>query len=389
MKPKAKNFSRQTGDTEMMFEPISINGMQLKNRFVRSATWEGMAAEDGASTPALTDLMVRLAQGGLGLIISSHAYVKKEGQAGPQQIGIYSDDLMDGYRKMTAAVHDHGGKIVLQIAHAGVFAYTKLTGQAPVGLSHVEGIVREPIRELSPEDIRDIVAAFALAGGRAKSAGFDGVQIHAAHGYLLSQSLSPLFNKRQDAYGQSVENRSRFLMEVLRSVRSTVGPGFPILIKMNCEDFVEGGLTLQDSLQVGRMLQENGIDAIELSGGILTSKELSPSRTKITNAEKEAYFRDGAKAFKQQIGVPLILVGGIRSFEVAEMLVREEYADCVSMSRPLIREPDLVKRWQSGDRRKATCISDNQCFFGARSGEGIYCMVERKQRLSHQDTKAQ
>lgn len=219
-----------------------------------------------------------------------------------------------------------------------------------------------------------------MAAQRAREAGFDGVQLHAAHGYLMNQFLSPLFNKRTDDYGGTVENRYQVLRNVLKKVRSTVGDEFPILIKLNSQDYLEGGLTLEDSLKIGRLLQEDGIDAIELSGGTLQSGKLMPSRMGITNEEKEAYFLEAAKVFKEQIKVPLILVGGLRSLTVAERIVEQGFADYISMSRPFVREPDLIKRWKAGDVRKATCLSDNQCFGPAMAGEGIYCVVEKKEK---------
>ena len=364
----------------VLFESTEINKMQLTNRFVRSATWEGMAAEDGSCTPKLLGLMTRLAEGGVGLIITSHAYVRKDGQAGPWQLGIYKDELINGLSEMASAAHRHGSRIVVQLAHAGFFAKAKLTGQTPMALSQAEGFGKSPRREMTQEDIRDIVESFGQAARRAKEAGFDGVQIHAAHGYLLSQSLSPVFNKRGDVYGGSVENRARFLLEVLHRVRAFVGKDFPVLIKMNCRDFLEGGLSLDDSLKTGTMLSEGGIDAIELSGGTFVSGKLNPSRGGIKSEDKEAYFRDAAKLFKENLGVPLMLVGGNRSFQLAEQLVREGYADYISMSRPFIREPDLIKRWKSGDLRKAECLSDNECFSPAGAGEGIYCVTQRKQK---------
>lgn len=366
----------------VMFENTEINKMQLTNRFVRSATWEGMAAEDGSCTPKLMELMTRLAEGGVGMIITSHAYVRQDGQAGPRQLGIYKDEVINGLREITHAVQKHGSRTIVQLAHAGFFANGKLSGQTPMALSQAEGFAKSLRREMTAEDIQGIVESFSQAARRAKEAGSDGVQIHAAHGYLLSQSLSPVFNKRSDAYGGSVENRARFLLEVLHGVRATVGPDFPVLIKMNCQDFLEGGLTLDDSLKIGTMLGEGGIDAIELSGGTFVSGKLNPSRVGIKSEEKEAYFREAAKLFKEKINVPLILVGGNRSFELAEQLVDEGYADYISMSRPFIREPGLIKRWESGDLRKAECLSDNQCFGPAMAGEGIYCVTEKKQKKS-------
>jgi 2,4-dienoyl-CoA reductase-like NADH-dependent reductase (Old Yellow Enzyme family) len=363
-----------------LFEESTIDGMVLRNRFVRSATWEGMAAEDGSVTSKLTDLLVQLAKGSVGMIITSHAYVRKDGQAGPWQLGIYSDGLIDGLRAVTRSIHQNGSRVVAQLSHAGYLANGKLSGQTPVALSLLEGYGKSPRIELTGSGIREIVEAFVQAGRRAKEAGFDGIQIHAAHGYLLSQSLSPAFNHRQDDYGGPITNRARLLLEVLKGLRAEMGDHYPILVKMNSQDFLENGLRLEDALQVGAMLEAGGIDAIELSGGTLHSGTLSPSRTKISSEEKEAYFKEAARAFKEKVHVPLILVGGIRSFQVAENLVNEGVADYISMCRPFIREPDLIKRWASGDLRRAQCVSDNQCFGPAAGGEGIYCVVERKAR---------
>ncbi len=363
-----------------LFEVSEINGMKLSNRFVRSATWEGMAAEDGACTPKLTEMMTALAEGGVGLIITSHAYVSPEGQAGPWQLGICRDECVPGFESMTNAVHDKGGKIVMQLAHAGYFAFAKLTGQTPMAPSAVAGFAKGPRREMTVEDIRHVVSAYGAAAKRAQQAGFDGVQIHSAHGYLLSQFLSPAFNQRNDQYGGDIRSRARALIEVLQSVRRAVGQDYPVLVKMNCQDFIDNGLTLEDSLQAAALLAENGIDAIELSGGILTGGKLSPSRMGIKSQAKEAYFQHNAIAFKKQIHVPLILVGGNRSFQVAEHLIDDGVADYISMSRPLIREPDLINRWKSGDLAKAACVSDNMCFEPARKGEGIYCLTEERQK---------
>jgi 2,4-dienoyl-CoA reductase-like NADH-dependent reductase (Old Yellow Enzyme family) len=363
-----------------LFDGTEINGMKLANRFVRSATWEGMASPEGAVTPKLIDTLAALARGGVGLIISGHTYIRQEGQAGPWQLGVYEDSLIAGLRDMAAAVHDAGGKIVMQLAHAGHFAYSKLTGRTPVVASVYEGLSRSPRKELTTQDIQDLVAAFADAAGRAKSAGFDGVQIHAAHGYLLSQFLSPIYNRRSDGYGGSIENRARIHVEVIHAVRKAVGKDYPVLIKMNCADFAENGLSLEDSLIAGEILADAGLDAIELSGGLLTGGKLSPSRPGINSAEKEAYFREELIAFKKNIRIPLILVGGIRSVEVAEKLVADGSADYIAMCRPLIREPDLVQRWKAGDRRRAECKSDNLCFEPGREGRGIYCVTREREK---------
>jgi 2,4-dienoyl-CoA reductase-like NADH-dependent reductase (Old Yellow Enzyme family) len=363
-----------------LFDITQINTMTLANRFVRSATWEGMAADDGEVTPGLTQTMVDLAQGGVGLIITGHAYVSPEGQAGPWQLGIYKDELTDGLKTMCDAVHNAGGKIVAQLAHAGHFAAKALTGQAPHVVSNYEGLSDSPRHELTKEDIHKLVQAFADAAGRAKTAGFDGVQMHSAHGYLLSQFLSPAYNRRQDEYGGAIENRVRVHLEIYNAIRQAVGKAYPVLIKINSEDCIENGLSVEDSLAAATILADAGIDAIELSGGTLTSGKLSPSRAGINKEEKEAYFKETAAAYKKAMDLPLILVGGMRSLNVARQTIDSGAADYIAMCRPFIREPGLIKRWQSGDTAPAKCKSDNLCFGPAMKGQGILCVVEENEK---------
>jgi 2,4-dienoyl-CoA reductase-like NADH-dependent reductase (Old Yellow Enzyme family) len=364
-----------------LFETSEINGMKLANRFVRSATWEGMATDDGACTPKLIDLMVNLARGGMGLIISGHSYVSPEGQAGPWQLGVYQDELISGLSEMTQAVHDNGGKIIMQLAHAGLTANAKLTGITPIGPSPLEDPKESPGQEMTDSDIARVVSAFAAGAKRAQTAGFDGVQIHGAHGYLLSQFLSPYFNRRQDQYGGSIENRARIVLEVLRAIRGVVGNEYPVLIKLNCQDFHDNGLSQEDAVQAGMMLAEEGIDAIELSGGNPMSGKLGPVRAGIKSEAKEAYFQKEARAFRDNVAVPLILVGGNRSFQVAQYMINENVADYISMSRPLVREPDLVNRWKGGDHQRSACVSDNMCFKPVLKGDGIYCLTEEREKI--------
>ncbi|MFP4194810.1 MAG: NADH:flavin oxidoreductase [Desulfosalsimonas sp.] len=367
-----------------LFEITEINTMTLKNRFVRSATYEGLAEEDGAVTPALTKMMVDLAKGGVGLIISSHAYVSRQGKAGPGQLGVYKDELVPGLSEMADAVHDAGGKIILQIAHAGYHAFVQDAGQTPCAPSEL-GISKTPRHALTAEEITQIKENFIMAAQRAKTAGFDGVQIHAAHGYLLSQFLSPYYNRRTDDYGGPAENRARAVIEILRAVRQAVGKDFPVLIKMNCRDFHENGLELEDSLKSAQMFEENGIDAIELSGGLLINKRFTPSRTGRDTENPEPYYEEEAREFKKKINAPLILVGGNRSCNAAERIISGGVADYIAMARPLIREPGLINRWESGRRESSACISDNQCFQGIRAGLGVYCVTAEKQGAENAD----
>lgn len=361
-----------------LFEKTVIKSLELANRFVRSATWEGMAGADGSCSQPLIDLTAALAAGGVGLIITGHAYVSPEGQAGPWQIGVQSDGMLPGLTAMADAVHRHGGKIALQIAHAGCYGFASGTGLEAVGPSCGIPEKTPSCRELTQEEIAAICTAFGKAAGRAKVAGFDAVQIHAAHGYLLSEFLSPFFNRRTDRYGGSVENRARIVLEVLKRVRDAVGDDYPVLIKLNSQDFIDGGLSVDDMLMVAALLEKAGVDAIEMSGGtIYASGEFSAIRTGVLAKPEEVYYRDAALGFKRQLSVPLMLVGGIRSLDVAEALVEEGVADYVSLCRPLIREPGLVNRWRSGDRRRAGCLSENACFGPLMKGEGLGCPVKR------------
>ena len=365
-----------------LFESTSINSMILANRTIRSATWEGLATDDGSSANKLIDLLAELARGGIGLIISGHAYVSPEGQAGPWQLGIHSDRFIPGLVEMTRSIQTIGGKIALQLAHAGSQASSRLSGFEPIGPSPIEKESGPVGREMTRDEIETVTEAFASAAVRAQKAGFDAVQVHAAHGYLLSQFLSPYFNKRKDEYGGSIENRARLVVQVLKAIRKAVGSDFPVFIKLNSEDFLQGGLTVEEMLETAAMLEENGIDAIELSGGTFLSGKNNPSRRgKPGPGETEAYYEGAARRFKEKIHTPLMLVGGIRTFETAERLLNEGVTDYIAFCRPLIREPSLIARWKSGDRRPASCLSDSGCFKPALAGHGISCVVEARDRV--------
>jgi 2,4-dienoyl-CoA reductase-like NADH-dependent reductase (Old Yellow Enzyme family) len=365
-----------------LFAATSINGMNLANRFVRSATWEGLADKEGAVTRRLTEMMVELAKGEVGLIISGYAFVSPEGQSNPGQMAVYDDRFLPGLREMTAAVRSAGGKIALQLVHGGCNANSKLTGLELIGPSAVQREGQLACRSAGREEITAVISAFARAAGRAREAGFDAVQLHAAHGFLLSQFLSPAFNKRTDEYGGELANRARLLLEVVRSVREAVGPKYPVLIKLNSEDFLDGGMTRDEAILVSAMLEKASVDAIEFSGGTVASPvELIPPRPgSLETPEQEVYYREAAKLYKQKVSIPLILVGGIRSYEVADELVRDGLADYISLSRPLICEPGLIKRWREGDRRKSECVSDNACFAPGLDGSGITCVTMAKKR---------
>jgi 2,4-dienoyl-CoA reductase-like NADH-dependent reductase (Old Yellow Enzyme family) len=363
-----------------LFDKIEINGMVLSNRSVRSATWTGLAAENGRCTTKLIKRMEQLARGEVGLIITGFAYVMPNGQAMPRQLGIHNNAMMPDLKKLTKRVHAANGKIAMQIVHAGVQTMMSERKDAPVwGPTAVQDkLFGWTPKAMTQREIKETVQAFALAAGRVKRAGFDAVQLHGAHGYLISQFLSPFRNKRTDKYGGPIENRARFLFETYRAVRKTVGKRFPVLVKLNTKDFVRSGFHEKDAVFVAKRLDKMGIDAIEMSGGIPASGNLGPAREKIRQVSDEVYFLSYAKKIKKQVSAPLILVGGVRSLKAINHALDTGAADMVSMARPLVREPALVKRWKKGNHKKAKCVSCNQCFGAASSPEGIYCVLERR-----------
>jgi len=362
-----------------LFESSKINGMELKNRFVRSATHEAMAGRDGTAGDNLLDCMAQLSRGEVGLVITGHAHVTLEGQAGPRQLGIYSEEMMDSLNQVALSVHSNGGVVALQLAHAGIRGIGK-EAYSPLGPSEIFEGDQKKVSAMTVADIKRTINAFGDAAQRAVKSGFDAVQIHGAHGYLLSQFLSPFYNKRDDDYGGSLENRARLLLEVYEEVRQRVGAFFPVMVKINSEDFLEGGITVAEMIKVAKMLEQRGMDAIEMSGGTFESGKLIPSRRWTSKSEdREVYYRKAAQSFKKEIGIPLILVGGFLSYNIAQEVIDSGVADYVAMSRPLIREPDLVKRWAAGDLKKASCISCNRCFLTLFTEDALHCAQDKKE----------
>ncbi len=363
-----------------LFDQTTINNMTLQNRLARSATWEGMCAVDGKPFPKLISCYRDLARGRVGLIITGYTFVSPEGKQLPGKMGIHTNDFADVMKDMTGAVHEEGGKICIQLVHAGGQTDAGNAGRQPLAPSALKiDQYPEMPAEMTGEDITRIITAFGNGARRAKDWGFDAVQLHGAHGYLINQFLSPLANHRQDGYGGSIENRCRFLLEAYQAVRTAVGPDFPVMVKLNGSDNIAGGLSPQDALFAAKALDKAGIDCIEVSGGTPASGDQSPARMKIDSPEKEAYNLSLARHIRAAVKCPIMVVGGFRSFAVADKTVQES-ADYISMARPFIREPALAKRWQEGDRSVARCISCNSCFKPGLKEGGIYCVVEKKEQ---------
>lgn len=350
----------------ILFEPFKIGNFEIKNRFVRSATYYALSDENGFPGEKSTALMKTLAENEVGLIVTGYAYVQKNGQCFIDMNGIQDDDHIPGFQKMTKAVHDAGGKIVMQIAHGGISATTAArTGGDLVAVSvpkNHDAKGGKP-RQLSAEDIETMIYAFGEAARRVQEAGFDGVQLHGAHGYIFTQFLSPLSNQRNDRWGGSLENRMRFVVETTRAMKRKVGPDFPVMIKLGCRDYCDENnrFTIEEGAKVVRALEKEGHAHIEISYATL-GKAHQKLSLGVARPDQEAYLLPDARIIRKATRMPLGLVGGMRSLPVMEEIVSSGIVDTISISRPLIREPDLIKRWNRGDAKTADCISCGRCF---------------------------
>jgi 2,4-dienoyl-CoA reductase-like NADH-dependent reductase (Old Yellow Enzyme family) len=355
----------------ILFQPISIGSMVVKNRFVRSATHDYYGNPDGTISEEEVRMYKSLAENDVGLIITAFAYIQHPlGKAMINQNAFYSDDFIDGYKKIVDTVHPYGTKLIIQLVHAGRQTSPVITeGQKPVAPSAVAREEKRMPRELTEEEILQIIEDFIAAIVRAEATGCDGVQIHIAHGYLLSSFISPYTNRREDKWGGSIENRARIIKEIINGAKRKLSSDLSILVKLNSTDGFAGPeyLALEDVIYIARMTEELGVAAIEVSGGIQEAKN-SISDVNIKNPEQEAYFQEAARVIKENIGIPVILVGGLRSFDVMEEVINSGKADMVALSRPFIKEPDLVRKLRDV-KGKAACVSCNACF----NPKGLYC----------------
>jgi 2,4-dienoyl-CoA reductase-like NADH-dependent reductase (Old Yellow Enzyme family) len=240
---------------------------------------------------------------------------------------------------------------------------------------------------MTREDIARLVEAHAAAASRSRRAGFDGIQIHGAHGFGVNQFLSPAWNRRGDMYGGNLQNRYRLVAEILEAIRGEVGKGFPVMFKLSAQDFVGDGLELPESAEIARRLANDGIDAIQVSACCsISDMDKHCTKRMIVKEQDEAYLADFAQYIKERIKVPVIIVGGIRSVPIIDGILKERRADYISMARPFIREPHLIKRWKGGDTANARCISCNRCFETGLAGLGISCYWERKLKEERRKT---
>lgn len=361
-----------------LFDSTTIKNMKLKNRFFKGATWEGLADDRGHMTEELYKMYEDFAKGGVGTIITSYSYVTENEKPNPGMLGIYDDSFIDEYQRLTDIVHQYDTNIILEIVYGG--SQTKYTDKEVFGPSKIQNQVTEVIpKEMTKEDIEYLVNAFGDAAVRSKKSGFDGVELHAGHGYLLNHFLSPYYNRRTDEYGGEINNRARIIFEIYDNIRSKVGNEFPILIKLNSEDFAKEGMTNEDSLYVCKRLCDMGIDAIEVSGGNESFKEVWDNhklsvRAKLPGVELKPHFKDFAEKLSNQISAPVILVSGNRSTNVMEESLNESNIEYFSLARPLNSEPDLINKWEVNKEYKPKCLSCNKCF----NIEGHRCILNVK-----------
>ena len=381
--------------THAIFEEASLAGIKLKNRIIRSATHEGMADEKGFPTENLKKLYIRLAKGEVGAIITGYAGVQADGKSSFFAMSmIDSDESIPAYRETTNAVHEYGTPIILQIAHCGRQTRSKSTGLRTVAPSSLrDAFYNEDMpKELSEDEINEIIDNFVSAIVRAKQAGFDGVQLHAAHGYLLSEFLSSYSNRRKDNWGGSTENKYRIVAEIFRRAKEQVGD-YPILVKMNAHDGRKNGMKIEEAIGIAQMLEQSGCAAIEVSCGVfedglytmrgeklpadaamqytfkykklptLVKAIAKPLLTAFMKQPKPLlkYNLEAAMQIKKAVKIPVIVVGGINNMDDINHLIKDSNMDFVSMSRPFIIEPNIAAKFKQGTQTVSKCIMCNYC----------------------------
>lgn len=358
----------------VLFTPIDIGPVTIPNRFVRSATQDYLATQAGYVTDKQIALFKDLAAGDVGLIISGHAYVNPTGKASLNQTAVYDDIFIPGLEKLVKVVHQYHSKIFLQIAHAGRQTKEKISVELPVAPSAVyEPTFKVTPREMSGSEIQDVIDDFIQSGRRAEEAGFDGVQLHIAHGYLLSSFISPYTNRRKDMWGGSPTNRIRIVIQIVNGIKDITKRDFSVIVKLNSTDLLPEGLQIEEAVKISQALENADVDGIEVSGGMSEAGKASVWEGPFSEVE-EGYFVENAARIKSAVSVPVLGLGGIRTVSVMENMIKKGKVDLVSMSRPFIREPDLVRKIRQSMAHRSACISCNKCF----NPRGIACAELRK-----------
>ncbi|OGO36978.1 MAG: hypothetical protein A2147_10645 [Chloroflexi bacterium RBG_16_57_8] len=319
-----------------LFDAIDIRGLKLKNRIVMAPMATSMATPEGEVTDRHIKHYTARAKGGVGLVILEHTYILKSGQLSPNQLALYSDRLVPGLRRLVQAIHDEGAKVCIQLTHAGAKASSAVIREQPVGPSTVTvpgG--KEAPRQLAPAEIAAVAVAFAEAARRAMEAGCDAVELHGAHGFLIGQFLSPYTNKRQDAYGGGLQARLKFPAEVVHQVRAKLPANIALFYRFGADDMVEGGLTPEDARMAAPLLEQAGVDVLDVSGGLGGGGS--------DRYTEQGYFVPLASGIKETVKIPVIGVGNITEAEYADWIVREGKVDLVAVGRKLLSDPGFPR----------------------------------------------
>ena len=385
-----------------VLSPGKIGGLELRNRIIRSGCFEGMCP-GGYPSDQLLEHHREVAAGGTAMTTVAYCSVSFDGRAFGHEIWM-REEIVPDLKKITDAVHREGAAVNIQLGHCGYFSNKNVIGRRPIGASRKFCTFRYAFaHEMTEEEINRVKEDFGKAAQLTIQAGFDAVEIHSGHGYLLSQFLSPYTNMRKDRYGGSLENRLRFPASVVKHVRETVGPDFPILIKMNVSDGFKGGLELDEAIEVAKRYEAEGASALVPSGGFTAKTPFYMMRGRIPLKEwvqgpksvfekvglrlfgsilvqtypfEEMFFLNEARKIKDAVSIPCVLIGGICSSDNMEKAMQEGF-EFVEIGRALIREPDLVRRMERGDWQVSQCDHCNRCVAEMENG-GVWCVSKIK-----------
>ena len=387
-------------ESSKLFTPGRIGSLELRNRFIRAGCFEGMC-QNGQVTDNLIEHHRSLAAGGVGMTTVAYCSVSFDGRAFGHEMWM-REEILPGLKTLTDAVHKEGAAASIQLGHCGFFASRREIGKRPLGPSPKLCLFRLSIgRQMTKAQIEEKINDFGRAAALAKQAGFDAVEIHSGHGYLLSQFLSPWINKRKDEYGGSLENRLRFPLAVIRKVREAVGPDYPILVKMNQRDGMHGGLELEEALEVARQYEKAGVNGIIPSCGFTAKTPLYMMRGYVPTREmahsqeqlllrlgmslfgrffvqrykfEPLFLLEGARQFRETLSIPLIYVGGVLSKGDAEKVMDDGF-DFIELGRATVRDPQFVNHLKNGEISQSDCDHCNRCI-AAMSVNGVYCVSE-------------
>lgn len=320
-----------------LLEPLKAGRLELHNRLVMPPMATEKSAAGGNVSPGLIEYYDEKSRGGyIALIIIEHSYVRLDGKASDDQLSAADDSVIEGLKALADIIHRNGSKAVMQINHAGSAASEEITGTMPVGPSAVLNPRKATMpRELASEEIKGIIEAYQAAARRTREAGFDGVEIHSAHGYLLNQFFSPLTNKRKDHYGGDLSNRIRIHLQIIGAIKKVVGEDFPLLLRLGASDFMPGGTTIEDSIIAVREFEKAGVDIIDISGGF--------SGYTVPGLTGQGFFSPLTEAIKKTVNIPVILTGGITEAGAAEKLLGEGKADLVGVGRAILKDSNWAR----------------------------------------------